>query len=152
MTLSQFIDALDRYGSALDRWPPAERDAARRLLEQSAEATVEWTEAVQLEQFIRGNDPATAIGTDAVIRLSNAVMARLPAQPRRRQGLWKRLLLDFGLHGSNLVWVPRFAMSMAVAALLGFAASNHLTDTAAQQVSAAELLSMSTSYLPLDLR
>lgn len=152
MNLSQFITALDRYGSALDRWPPAEGEAAHRLLASSPEAAAELAEAARVEHFIRSNDPAAAIGPDAVVRLTNMVLARLPAQPNRTVPRWESLLRRLGLHGARLVWAPRFAMSMALAALLGLAAGDRLTSVNAQQVSPTELLSMSNSYLPLDLR
>lgn len=152
MILSQFMDALDRYGSVLDLWPAAERSAARALLANSPEAVSELAAAQRVEAFIRDNDPAAALGPDAVVRLTNVVLARLPARPQPRVSPWRGILVRIGLSGPRLEWAPRFAMSMAVAALLGVAAGDRLVDSTTQRVSASELLAMSNSYLPLDLR
>jgi hypothetical protein len=154
MILSQFMDALDCYGSALEQWPDSERRAAEALLAISPEAVAELAAARRVEAFVRDNDPAATLGPDAVVRLTNTVLARLPAQARAQQRVspWRDLLGRLGLSGPRLEWAPRFAMSMAVAAVLGVAAGDHLLNSTTQQVSASELLAMSNSYLPLDLR
>lgn len=152
MTLNQFSAALDRLGCALDRWPSAERQAAERLLATSAEAMRLLAQAALVETFVCDHDPAKAIGPDALVRLTNSVMARMPARPAPRRA-WLRQLMD-GIRlggGTAREWAPRFAISMAAAAMLGLVAGN-LLPSPDEQLSTVDLLALSNTYLPLDVR
>lgn len=152
MTLNQFADALDRWGSALAHWPERDRDAAFALLEVSLEAQDMMAEAVRLEALVLAYDPAQAIGQDALVRMMNSVMARLPAAAPPRRSWWAALQDQLGLHGATREWAPRFAMSMAVAVVLGLLVGDRLPYNDSQQLSPMETLAMSNTYVPLDLR
>lgn len=157
MTLSQFSAGLDRWGAGLARWPECDRRAATSLLERSAEAQAMMIAAVRLDAFIRVHDPAQAVGDDALPRVMNSVMASLPkVAPARRSWLGRSWLAGLGewlgsMDGGR-EWLPRFAMSMATAAVLGLVVGDHLVVNGGQQVSPIEALAMSNTYMPLELR
>lgn len=151
MTLDQFIGGLNRWGAALAQWPEHERAEAMTLLEASAEARDAMAEAVRVEAFVRAHDPGRAVDRDAVVRMVNSVMAHLPAAPPPRS--WWAALQDWsGLGGSGREWAPRFAISMAVAMVLGLLVGDRLPYNDSQNLSPMEALAMSTAYNPLDLR
>jgi hypothetical protein len=152
MTLSQFNAALDRWGADLARWPESERDAANALLTHSAEAGAVLAGALQLDAFMRTNDPARAMGNDALVRVMNSVMANLPkAAPARRRKLaaFREWL---GMPDMGGEWLPRFAVSMTAAVVLGLVVSDHLAVNTVQYLSPIEALANSNSYLPMDLQ
>lgn len=152
MTLSQFSAGLDRWGAGLAHWPECERRAATSLLESSAEAQAMIIAAVRLEAFIRVHDPAQAVGDDALLRVMNSVMAGLPkGAPARRCGL-AGLREWLGSMDGGREWLPRLAMSVATAAVLGLVVGDHLVVNGGQQVSPIEALAVSNTYMPLELR
>lgn len=152
MTLEQFTGGLDRWGTALAQWPERERDAAISLLEACAEAQDVMVEAIRLESFVLNHDPAQAIGPDALVRMKNSVMARLPAATPPRSSWWTVLSGHLGLLGAGREWAPRFAISTAAAVVLGLLVGNRLPLNDSPQLSPLETLAMSAPYLPLDLR
>lgn len=146
MTLDEFSATLDRRGAGIAGWPEAERKAAMALLARSTEAQVLLVGATRLEAFVQANDPANAVGRDALVRVMNGVMANVPkAPPPRRLSLAQWL----GLPGE---WLPRFAVSMAAAALLGVVVGGRLPVNTVEQLSPIEALAEAGSYQPLDLR
>lgn len=152
MTLDQFIGGLNRWGAALAQWPEGERAAAMTLLEASAEARDAMAEAVRVEAFVQAHDPACALEPDALVRVMNSVMARLPAATPSRRSWWTALAERLGLGGAGREWAPRFAMSTAVAVVLGLLVGDRLPYNDSPNLSPMEALAMSTAYNPLDLR
>lgn len=155
MTLDQFAALLDRFGGRQQDWPEADRADAEHLLAISDEAVALLAAELRTETLMRRGDPAHAVGADAVIRLSNAVFARLPPKQVRRRPWLRAALEAVGLAlGAGREWGPRFATSVAAAAVLGIITGGLLPagQQQQQQVSAASLLAMSTTYLPMDAR
>ncbi len=147
MTLEEFSAALDRFGAGIAGWPETEREAAMSLLAQSAQAQALLVGATRLEAFVQAHDPARAIGPDALARVMNGVMANLPRQ-RQRPTLAQWL----GLPELSREWLPRFAVSMAAAALLGVIVGGRLPINTIERLSPIEALAEANSYQPLDLR
>lgn len=58
MTLDRLTTILDAYGATPDRWPPAERAAARALLDRSAEARALLAAAARLDGVLDALPPA----------------------------------------------------------------------------------------------
>lgn len=153
MTLDQFTALLDRHGGRQDQWPAAERAAAERLLAVSPEAAAALAEAQRIERFMRAFDPGGQVGQDALIRLSNSVLARIPAERVRRHPWWRAALDHLGTAlGAGREWGPRVAVSVVAAAVLGVVAGGFLPAKETQVSSAVEMLAMSTTYSPLDAR
>lgn len=152
MTPSQFSVALDRWGANLANWPEDQRNASETLLKHSAEARAMLAEIARMEAFIQTNDPAQAMGDDALMRVMNSVMAALPkAEPAGRSTL--AALRDWlGMAGMGSEWLPRFAVSLSTAAVLGLMVADRLSVHTTQQLSPIEALAMSNTYLPMDLR
>lgn len=152
MTLDQFLAGIDRWGADLAQWPEDERMGAAVLLETSPEARAARLAEVNLEAIIRLSDPANAIGQDAVRRVINSVMAQLP-EPTQARHSWGAALWEWlGLAGIGREWLPRLAVSMATAAVLGVVVGNSLGAAQVQQLSPIEALAMANTYIPLDVR
>ena len=83
MDASRFSALADCYGSDPDRWPPAERDAALRLLEQSAAARELLQRQAQLDRLFAGVAPPPAPSP----QLRRAILAAAPPQ-RRVESSW----------------------------------------------------------------
>ncbi|MGE5517210.1 MAG: hypothetical protein ACM31D_15505 [Bacteroidota bacterium] len=153
MTFDQFTAMLDRYGSQRDQWPAAERAAAERLVATMPQAAAALAEATRIDRLMRAFDPGREVGEDAVIRLSNLVLANLPPQQVRRHPWWRAALDHFGTAlGAGREWGPRVAVSIAAAAILGVVTGDLLPTDDPQISSAVEMLAMSNTYLPLDAR
>lgn len=153
MTLDQFTDLLDRFGSRPDQWPAPERTAAEQLLAASAETAARLRQAQRVDSLMHRFDPGGVIDQAAVIGLSNSVLARLPPMGARRHPWWRAALDHLGTAlGAGREWGPRLAVSVAAAAILGLVTGGLLPTGDTQELSAVELLAMSNTYLPLDLR
>lgn len=153
MTFDQFTAMLDRYGSQQHQWPAAERAAAERLVATTPQAAAALAEAARIERFMHRFDPGRQVGKDAVICLSNLVLANLPPQQVRRHPWWRAALDHLGTAlGADREWGPRVAVSIAAAAILGVVTGGLLPTGDSQVSSAVEMLAMSNNYLPLDAR
>jgi hypothetical protein len=85
MTLERLEALLDAYGAAAERWPEVERDAARRMIESSAEARRMWEDAAALDRLLDSlPDGLSSAG------LASEVLAAAP-RPRVRR-IWTRAL------------------------------------------------------------
>lgn len=82
MRLSRFRDMVATYGAAPERWP--EREAALRLLEESAEARAALHEAQRVDGALDGF--AAAVDPDAMARLSATVQRRVARMPAAEAG------------------------------------------------------------------
>lgn len=153
MTLNQFTELLDRCGSRREQWPASLRADAEHLLAVSPEAAAALTQAERMEAFMRAHDPGREVSQETIVRLSNSVLARLPTMGARRRPWWRAALDHLGTAlGAGREWGPRLAVSVAAAAMLGLVTGGLLPTRDAQPMSAVELLSMTNTYLPLDLR
>jgi len=54
MTIAEFEDCLDRFGEDVSTWPAPQRDRARALARNSAEARALLREAATLRRMIAG--------------------------------------------------------------------------------------------------
>jgi ferric-dicitrate binding protein FerR (iron transport regulator) len=79
LTLERFERLLDALGGAPERWPDTEREAAQRLIEQSAAARARWEEATELDRLL-DSVPAEPP--------SPALTARVLAAAPRRPAAW----------------------------------------------------------------
>lgn len=153
MTLDRFTELLDRYGSQREQWPAPERAAAEHLLATSPEAATTLAHVKRIEALMQAHDPGREVGQDALVRLSNSVLAKLPPMGMRRRPWWQAALDHLGTAlGAGREWGPRLAVSVAAAAMLGMVTGGLLPTGEAQPMSAAELLAMTHTYLPLDAR
>lgn len=119
MTPEQFEDALDRYGNDIDAWPSMSGDAARRLMASSSRAAAMWRQATRIEAFMRAHDPGLWIPPEQVLRVSNAVMARIGRQKPYPRPLYLRMLDAFQFQVGTVNWVPRLAASMMIGLMVG---------------------------------
>jgi len=86
MTLERLEAMLDAYGAEAERWPEVERDAARRMIESSAEARRMWEDAAALDRLLDSlPDGLPSAG------LADEVLAGAP-RPRARR-IWTRALV-----------------------------------------------------------
>jgi hypothetical protein len=85
ITLDRLGALLEAYGAAPERWPDAERDDARRLVEESAAARTLWEDAAHLDGLLDAV-PAAQPSPELVVRV-------LAAAPRRRPTrVWRGVL------------------------------------------------------------
>ncbi len=93
MDLQRFRWLLDAYGADLERWPEAERDAARALLIRSPEAAEARRETAELDRLMwqPGPAPSTASIERVVARVAAA------AGGVRRTALWPQVALLAGM-------------------------------------------------------
>lgn len=153
MTLDQFTALLDRHGSRRDQWPEDQRAAALALLARDPAAALALADMERMDAMMARFDPARQIGPDAMVRLQNSVLSRIPAQHPARRPLWRAALDHLGTAlGVGREWGPRLAMSVTGAAMLGLVAGGLLPTATTQQMSAVELLAMTNAYTPLDAR
>jgi hypothetical protein len=86
MTPERLEALLEAYGAAAERWPEAERDAARQAIEASADARRLWQQAAHLDRLLdalRADAPSSA--------LALRVLAAAPRPPVQR--VWRRVLV-----------------------------------------------------------
>lgn len=88
MSQSQFDDGLDRYGADLDRWPPALRSEAVRLIEISAEARASRDAMAAVESFLRSTAHRAKPPVDAVAARAIRHRQIRPARPATRRAAW----------------------------------------------------------------
>jgi hypothetical protein len=82
----RFLDNLDRWGAALDRWPERERNAALALLARSERARALLRAAEELDR-----DLASAMPAAHTDRMRRAILGALPAPQASlstRRGVW----------------------------------------------------------------
>ena len=110
LTLSRLEAIIDAYGAAPDAWPPAEREAALALLEQSPRAQLRLEEAAALDSLL-----AAAPTMEPSADLRRRVLAAAP----RPRASWLSRLDEWtaGLWPFSPRWQP--AAALAVAAALG---------------------------------
>lgn len=111
MTPERFADLADAHGANLDRWPAADRESARALIERNdPQALSALKEAAWLDQRLdRHRPPVPDAGLERHV-LASAVSARRPSAWRRYGDWWSRL----GFVGVGLAGV---ATGMLVASL-----------------------------------
>jgi hypothetical protein len=83
LTLERFGEIVDAYGAAAERWPHAEREAARHLVVESAEARALLKRAAELDARLDslGSEPPSAL-------LAARVLAAAPRKRAVRN--WRR--------------------------------------------------------------
>jgi hypothetical protein len=115
MTLERLGVLLDAYGAVPDRWPPGEREAARRLLGQSAAARALLEEAETLDELLDGLpvEPPSPL-------LAARVLAAAP-RPRRPHLVRRVLLAAVPLAAAAAVflWVTVGSRQASEVATLG---------------------------------
>jgi len=156
MTLDDLRYGLDLWGSDLSRWPAAQRQAAQALIDQDQAAAAEWRLSQRADAFFCAHDPASAMPSIAVQRMMNNVTARIadmghrglenqmqaPCQIRRRT-LWQKLSDSLDIPEMNwAVWLPRFAATAALAAMLGVYAGGMMPMDGISGQSAADVVAM----------
>lgn len=84
LDLERFEQLLAVHGGRLERWPQAQREPLRRLLDASAQARARWAEAAELDALLAAA-PEIEPTSELVARL-----ASLPARHPRpeRPGWW----------------------------------------------------------------
>jgi hypothetical protein len=113
MTLDEFKDAIDRWGSAVETWPAQARNAAQALLASQPAATKLLEAASRFDQLFAMEDlpPPPAVAT---------ILSRATVQ---RPSLLARLLrvLELDVMGSS--WLPAggLAACLAVGVIMGAA-------------------------------
>jgi len=91
MTLERFTRLLDAYGGRIERWPEAERLAARALLGRSADARARAAVAEQLDALLdRISTPAPSDALVARVLATVPARAAVRRPPARR---WPRVMV-----------------------------------------------------------
>lgn len=149
MTLEQFLQALDRLGSDLDNWPLTLRNEAYRLLRRDLHAREALAADRHIQAFMSTHDPANAFSPASLARVSAMVSARIAdASPPRLS--WRDHLQAFRHPKTTCrTWLPRFAMSLASAAILGTMIGQTLPQ---RDLAPVELLALSSLALPMEAR
>jgi hypothetical protein len=112
MNTERFRDLLDLRGAAIDLWPPAEREAARRLLASEAPARAALADAERLERLLARLSADDAGEPAAVGR----VLARLADLPPQRRPFFRWFGAPAGANPARALW-PQMAALAAVAGL-----------------------------------
>jgi hypothetical protein len=128
MKTERFRDLLDLRGAAVESWPDAEREAARRLLADEPQAEAALAEAERLERLL-ARLPRDAADDSAAIGRVLAALADLP--PQRRSFL-DRFRSPPAVAGPRAFW-PQMA---ALAAVAGVGVLIGISDLDAAQDSA----------------
>jgi hypothetical protein len=142
MTLAQLERLLEAHGAAPERWPPAERTAAERLLATDAEAQRLLAAARRLDGTLTAAMRSAPSEADVQLLLG----AFVPPLPPQRHSLFARWW-PAALAGADFApaW-PRVAVLVCVAAL-GFAVG--LTNVSARL--AADLSPRFAALAPEDV-
>ena len=107
MTLERFRHLAEAYGGALERWPEAERDAARALAHDLPEAPLILQREAELDALVATLPPPAPV--------SSAVLGRvLDAAPHRQPDLLERLAEWLQLPGPR--WLAPATLSLAILA------------------------------------
>lgn len=117
MNMDAFRRGLDRYGANLDKWPEPRGRDARELAESDGRLAPLLAEAAAFEAMLKDCDPAAGIGDRRAARVVRRTMRLAAERPQSPSipvaaGILSQVAAPGG-------WFPRFAMPMAVAALLG---------------------------------
>ena len=83
LTLDRLAQLLDAYGAAPERWPHTEREAAERLVDQSAAARARWEDAADLDRLL-DTVPSEPPSPALTARVLAAAPSRRPARLRQR--------------------------------------------------------------------
>jgi len=83
MAPEEFRALLDTYGADLTRWPHAYRQAAHKLLQDSATARDEFADAQELDALLSVAEPALTEGRRK--SLTASILDNLPDDPLPRQ-------------------------------------------------------------------
>ena len=128
--LDGFSDNLDRWGTNLDDWPPAEAASARTLLAASAQAQAEFALADKLQGLLRALPVPSAPAT-----LTAQIASRAP------EDFWQQLSAWF----TASLWRPVLAGSLplVVGFALGFTMTLNMEDEMADEI---RLLALTTSF------
>lgn len=125
MTLQEFSRLLNTYGADSERWPEAQRAAARALCDVSTAARAQWIEAERLDALLAA-DRAPPPDAARQARVVAAAMMRLRTRAEP--------LLDWR-------WlIPRpVGVAFAASVIIGWLVGLEMGDTAGQQYLLANL-------------
>ena len=134
MTINEFTDNLDRWGSNLELWPEAERARGARLLRESAEARQAHGHAQRIDTLLTTAHHAPA-------ELEGQILAQIASED-----FWQQLADWF----AQTLWKPSLAAACMLA--LGFAVGltgdiEVLTDSDLDEVS---MLAFFDTYQEID--
>lgn len=169
MTLTQFLDGLDRWGSTLSQWPGPDRAEAETLLQESDAAREALAREKALDSLLQTGDPADdpdiAISLQRVMSGALAAAASRPAPARSPlpRPVPKSGLPKLGRIGRLLYWLEipdpdqwgrPLAIATAAALVLGLSLGllAPVTPTTTAPLTSLEQLAMTTPYSPLDLQ
>ena len=143
MTAPQFELLLDRLGSDLQRWPPAEADAAQRLLAASPQARRALAAAQRLDHWLAGlreHQAPPGLAAQILARARQPDLARA-----RRPDSLARLLQWL----AGPLWRPVLVAALPVLAgfAIGLALPEHMDAEIAQQIGALAFIDI---YQELD--
>lgn len=139
MTLEQFEDCLDRYGSEVSRWPDGNALAAEALLEQSDSARLMLEDALLLDDTL---DAFEIAPPSAAFEASLLDLAPKPQQAKRG-------------HGGVMSWFSLRGFTMAAAGLacaaFGFIVSLQSMNTIQTEAEADAFVMASATSLSDDI-
>ena len=118
LTLERLGEILEAYGAAPERWPRAEREAARRLLEQSAAARALREEAAELDRLldaVPAEPPSRALAAQVLATAPRrgsrrVLMAVVPLAAAAAITLWLAIEREPArrVAGTTAVWVGEY--------------------------------------------
>jgi hypothetical protein len=133
MTLKQFKRLLDAHGADMQRWPAAERRAARALLARDDAARKAQHDAAELDRWLEAYDPPSEAGAAA------RVVAGLSTLPPQSVD-WRRAVAEFWWELRPVPRVPAIVAMLLLGFIVGLGSLDVARGVAGTRVDLSALL------------
>ena len=139
MTIDEFNDNLDRWGSELEAWPVPARSQGAALLKESTQARRQYAHAQRIDTLL-----ATEHRAPPTMR--HQILQQLPRAQAPVDDIWQRLADWF----AGALWKPSLAAACLLA--LGFTAgiTGDVEDLTDSDLEEASMLAFSDNYQEID--
>lgn len=134
MTIDEFTDNLDRWGSNLDLWPEAERLPGANLLRQSADARQTHARAQHIDTLLAAEH-----------RAPPALQGRILAQVGSED--FSQRLADWF---ADTLWKPSLAAACMLALGFAFGVTGEIEDLTDSDLEAVSMLAFFDTYQEID--
>ena len=134
MTIDEFTDNLDRWGSNLGLWPESLRRAGTQLLRESAEARQAHGRAQQIDSLLATEHRAPPA-------LQGQILAQIAGED-----YWQRLADWF----AQTFWRPSLAAACMLALGFAFGLAGDIEDLTDSDLEAVSMLAFFDNYQEID--